>query len=138
MQMEPNAKKTERPAVAESQSKTVAELEASPTKPIRPHAKARMMVAMGRPLLSMYMNIEGIMPSLAMAWRVRVEPKMALLPTERTERVMTTLKTEGRPRMPASLMARTNGESAVLAPEAPRREELLDGTTSPSISSEIM
>lgn len=74
------------------------------------------------------------MPCSASACMVRVEPKAQLLATESTESVMTMLKTEGRPLMPAILIATTKGEALVLAPEALRRKAESEGTMRPTMS----
>ena len=69
----------------------------------------------------------------ARACTVLVEAKVHELATEITDSVITTLKTEGRPLIPASLMARTKGESFVLLVEALRRFGSLYGTMRPTM-----
>ena len=64
---------------------------------------------------------------------VRVEAKVHEFATEMTESVITALKTDGRPWTPASLIARTKGEAAVLLFEAPRRSFESDGTMRPTM-----
>jgi hypothetical protein len=54
-----------------------------------------------------------------------------------TEIVITALKTDGRPWMPAVLIAMTNGEYLVLAPDAKERSGSSDGTMRPTISREM-
>ena len=71
-----------------------------------------------------------------MACIVRVEAKVHEFATEMTEMVMTTLKTDGRPLTPANLIARTNGEAAVLSFEAPRRSSESEGTIKPTMKRE--
>lgn len=76
---------------------------------------------------------DGAIPLWARACIVLVEAKVQELATEITERVITTLKTDGRPLIPASVMARTKGESLVLLDEASKRFGLLYGTMRPTM-----
>lgn len=69
---------------------------------------------------------------------VRVEPNVQELATEMTEIVMIALKTDGRPLIPASLIAITNGEYFEFAPVALRRFGLSEGTIRPRMNNEIM
>jgi hypothetical protein len=78
------------------------------------------------------------MPLAARACMVRDEPYVQLFATLITEMVMTALKTEGRPLTPAYLIASTKGEALVLAPLAPRRSGLLEGTIRPTMKSDRM
>ena len=75
----------------------------------------------------------GWLPLEPKACIVRVEAKVHEFATEMTEMVMTALKTEGRPLTPASLIARTKGEAAVLSFEAPRSSLESVGTIRPTI-----
>ncbi len=72
------------------------------------------------------------MPSAAMACMVRVEPKVHEFATLITEMVITAFMTDGRPLIPASVIARTNGEAFVLLFDAPRSFSESDGTTKPT------
>ena len=67
---------------------------------------------------------------------MRVEAKVAEFATEMTERVMTAFITDGRPLTLASVIARTNGEAAVLSFEAPRSRSLSERTISPTMKRE--
>ena len=71
---------------------------------------------------------------IASACRVRVEAKVAELATLMTESVMTALKTDGRPAIPASLIASTKGEAFVFAPDAPSNSSLSDGRIKPRMN----
>ena len=50
-----------------------------------------------------------------------------------TEIVITALKTEGRPLIPAAWMDRTNGEALVFAPDDPSKSGESDGKINPTI-----
>lgn len=65
---------------------------------------------------------------------VRVDAYVAEFATEMTDIVMTALKTEGRPFTPAIVMASTNGEALVLAPEEDRRTSELEGMIRPRMN----
>ena len=67
---------------------------------------------------------------------VRVDAKVQELATERTEMVMTALKTEGRPLTPVNLIAKTKGEALVLEVEAPINWSLSEGKIKPTRKSE--
>lgn len=86
----------------------------------------------GRPFLSTYWRNLGPIPRTARACIVRVEAKVQELATERTEIVMTALKTEGRPLTPVSWIAKTKGEALVLELEAPSNFSLLEGKIKPT------
>lgn len=104
--MVPQMKKFAKPPSARSQLKNCDPPSvASLAKARKPNAIWMMMDQIGRPCLSMYTRNLGAMPCAARACRVRVLPKVALFATDRTDKQMTTLKTEGRPLIPARTMA---------------------------------
>lgn len=72
------------------------------------------------------------MPLKDKACIVLVDPNVAELATLRTDRVMTTLKMEGRALIFAAWIARTNGEALVFAPEEPSKSSELDGRINPT------
>jgi hypothetical protein len=74
----------------------------------------------------------------ARAARVREEPYTDALPTERTAIMITTFMTEGRPLIPAFLIAITNGEAFASELLLPLRSwGLLYGTRTPTSVNEI-
>lgn len=79
------------------------------------------MHQIGRPALSTLAKNLGAIPRAANAWSVRVLPKVQLLATEMTDRVITPLKIPGKNGMFALAMAKTKGENFVFWLEAPRR-----------------
>lgn len=68
---------------------------------------------------------------MAIACIVRVDPKVQVFATDKTEMVITALKMDGRTLMPASLMARTKGDAFELAPDAPSRRSSSEGRMVP-------
>jgi hypothetical protein len=66
---------------------------------------------MGLPALSTYCKIFGAWPTSAKAWRVLVEAYVELFPTLNTEIRMTALMIDGKPLIPASWIAITNGDA---------------------------
>lgn len=112
----------------------ISEALASPMYARQPNMSWITIHHSGRPFLSTYMRNLGPIPRAASACMVREEPYVQLLATLMTEIVMTALNTDGSPLTPAYLMASTKGEALVLAPLAPRRSGLLDGTINPTMN----
>lgn len=131
-------KKKLRPDKAKSHVKMVAEACASPMYARHPKSNWITMHHIGLPFLSTYIRNLGAIPLVASACMVLDDPYVQLLATLMTEMVTTAFITDGNPLTPAYLIASTKGEALVLAPLAPRRSGLLEGTMSPTINSDTM
>jgi len=131
-------KKKLRPDRERSHVKIVLEAFASPMYAKQPKSNWITMHHIGLPFLSTYIRNLGAMPLAASACMVLEDPYVQLLATLMTEMVTTAFITDGSPLTPAYWMASTNGEALVLAPLAPRRSGLLEGTMRPTMKSDTM
>jgi hypothetical protein len=131
-------KKKLNPDNASNHVKIVPDACASPIYARQPNSNWTTMHQTGRPFLSTYIRNLGPMPLAASACMVLEDPYVQLLATLMTEIVMTAFMTDGKPLTPAYLMASTKGEAFVLAPLAPRRSWLSDGTINPTMKRDRM
>lgn len=131
-------KKKLRPDKARSHVKMVPDALASPMYAKHPKSSWMTMHHIGLPFLSTYIKNLGAMPLAASACMVLDDPYVQLLATLMTEIVTTAFMTEGSPLTPAYLIASTKGEALVLAPLAPRRSGLSEGTMRPTINKDTM
>ena len=97
-------------------------------------ADATAIETRGRPFLSTYARIRGAWPCSAKAARVRVEPYMEELATERTAIMITAFITESSPVIPADLMAIMKGDVLDWTSFLFTNSELLKGTKRPMIT----